>query len=475
VGSWIFIENARIIDGQGNPPVERSNVLIEDDRIRAVGPAVTSESVPRGDALTRIDGTGKSVMPGLIDAHCHISFGEAKTQEQQDLYTSVELRTLRSAANAQKVLRAGVTSLSAPGGSYFVGVGIREGIKEGLVKGPRVATAGRFITTSNGLSDFYPTDVGVPLGSIGVLANTRDEMIREVRIQIKNGVDFVKMADSPFGDYQAFTDDEVKVITDLSHQLGKRATIHARGPNELIAAVKAETDWIMHGNIMTDEGIELLGESGIPLIPTLLLLANLADYGHLVGVPVGVRDGVKRMLEVTHQSLHKAREAGVVLGLGTDAGFAITPYGEWHARELELLMEYSGMTALEAIQAGTSNIAITMGLEGEVGVVAPGYLADLLVIDGNPADDITVLQRRERIEQVILGGKVVEFDEQELAIRRPYNPSKTYTQKVLTYDVVHGDAEPGIANEDDIQWGFEESKDLATDLRRAEKGAAATD
>ena len=103
-----------------------------------------------------LEAAGRTVMPGLIDAHCHMTYGESRAQEEQDLYTGVEMRTLIAAANAGKVLRAGVTSISQPGGSYYIGVGLREGIRSGLVQGPRMAAAGRYITTSNGLTDYYP-------------------------------------------------------------------------------------------------------------------------------------------------------------------------------------------------------------------------------------------------------------------------------------------------------------------------------
>ena len=330
--------------------------------------------VPReADGSLRVtDARGRYLMPGLIDGHCHMTYGDSYTQEEQDLYTSVESRTLRAAWNVKRVLRAGVTSLSQPGGSYYIGVALREAIASGMVLGPRMRTAGRYITTSNGLTDWYPEDVGVPDGSIGTLANTPAEMVDTVRRQVKNGVDFIKLADSPFGEYQAFTGDELKQIADLAHQLGKKVTIHARGSAEVSAAVAAGFDWIMHGNIMTDEVVEELASSGIPLVPTLLLLANSADFGELVGTPAPFRDGCRRMLDKTADTLHRAHAAGVKFALGTDTGFAVTPYGEWHARELELLMEYAGLSAQEALQAGTVNAARTVGLEGQVGEVRPG-------------------------------------------------------------------------------------------------------
>ena len=116
------------------------------------------------------------------------------------------------------------------------------------------------------------------------------------------------------------------------------------------------------------------------------------------------------MLEKTRESLHLAHEAGVKFLLGTDAGFAITPYGEWHAKEMELLMQYAGMTELEAIQAGTSNGSRVLNLEGEVGAIAPGMLADVLIVNGDPSTDITVLQDPEAIETILVGGEIAAVD-----------------------------------------------------------------
>jgi imidazolonepropionase-like amidohydrolase len=468
--SWILIENGTVVDGVGTAPQARTSVLIKNDRIEAVGAEARRDRVPNGERVEVIDATGKTVMPGLIDAHCHLTFGQTRTQEEQDLYTSVELRTLRSAWNAKKIMRAGVTSISQPGGSFFIGVGIRDGIKEGIVEGPRMTTAGRFITTSNGIADWYPDAVGVPESSIGTLANTRDEMIAEVRRQIKNGVDLIKIADSPYGDYQAFADDEVKAIADMAHQLKKRVTMHARGSDEVRAGVRAELDWIMHGNAMTDDVIEELAASQIPLVPTLLLLANLADYGELVGTPVGDRNACRRMLETTATTLHKAHEAGVKLVVGTDTGFSVTPYGEWHARELQLLMDYAGLSSLEAIQAATSNAAVTVNLKGEVGEVAAGKLADVLVVNGDPVRDIRVLQQVHRIETVIKNGEILSFNEAELEAH-PYDRNVIYSTKDLTYSLVHADAKPH--NTDRMPWSGEEAKYVARALKEKEEAAAA--
>jgi imidazolonepropionase-like amidohydrolase len=477
VDTWILIQNGNVIDGAGNPPVEGTSVLIHNNLIEAIAKDMTPKSVSeslmaRGDALTEIDAAGKTVMPGLIDAHCHLSFGHPLAQEEMDLYTGVELRTLRTAWNAKRILRAGVTSISQPGSSYYIGVGLREAINEGIVEGPRIFTAGRQISTSNGIGDYYPDTVGVPDGSVGVLANTTDEMKREVRIEIKNGVDLIKIADSPFGEFQAFTDDEIKMITDLTHQMRKKVTIHARGNDETRAAVRAGVDWIMHANIMDDQTVDELAQSEILLVPVLALLANWADFGKYVGVPQSLQDATRDMVEKSADSYHRAKAAGVRFGIGSEAGFAITPCGEWHARELELLVDYAGLTPLEAIQAGTQNVAMTVGLDGQVGTIAPGMLADVIVVEGNPAANIRILQEQQNILTVIKDGKVVDFSDPSRLVLRPYEPNQLYQTEMLMFDTVYGDPDERQGLPEPLPWDADDGRSLAGDIKKREVAAA---
>jgi|GEM_PF-24551 len=435
---WLLLEDVRLVDCTAPEASQPTSLLVADDRIRARGSTEDLLSlVPTADRgrVVREEGAGRTVMPGLIDAHCHMTYGNSLSQEEQDIYTSVESRTLRAAWNVRRVLRAGVTSISQPGGSWYIGVALREAIRKGMVLGPRMRTAGRYITTSNGLTDWYPDSTGVPDGSIGSLANTPAEMVDNVRRQVKNGVDFIKLADSPYGQYQSFTDDELKLIADLAHQLGRGVTVHARGSAEVRGALAAGFDWIMHGNVMADEVIDQLATSRTPLVPTLLLLANAADYGELVGSPREFVDGTRQMLEVSGGTLHRAHDAGVVFAMGTDAGFALTPYGEFHARELELLMQYAGLSAQEAIAAGTVNAARTVGLEGEIGTLEPGMLADLLIVRGDPLQDMRVLQDVANIEAVFVGGRRVVFDGSE-AVAWPNDRALTYSTSTLTADMV---------------------------------------
>ena len=467
INKYLLIENGTVIDGDLNPPMEDCDVLVENARIIKLGKVNIEEDIPRGAELVRIDARGKTVMPGLIDIHCHMTYGLARTEEEISMYTPPELRTLIAAANVEKVLAAGVTSMSQPGGSYFIGVGLREGIRRGLIHGPRMTTAGRYLTTSNGLTDWFPDSTGVPDASTGRLTNTKDAMIDEIRRQKKGGVDLIKLADSPFGDFQAFTDDELKMCADLAHQLGLKITIHARGDGEMNAAVNAGFDHIMHGNHMSDATIENLAKSQIPLAPTQLLMHHVVEFAKESRARHGIVEATKRMNEATMSSLHRAYDAGVKFAMGTDSGFALVPYGQWHARELEMLMMYTGMSSLEAIQAGTKHGANAMGLPNDVGVLAEGKLADIIVVDGDPVKDIRVLYQPGKVETVVLNGEVQTFpdDIRSRFIRNDYLPHE-YGWELITYERVY---EGGEIPKTQLDWSGEQRADTLNDLRKYEK------
>ncbi|AQA01369.1 amidohydrolase [Mycobacterium sp. MS1601] len=464
---WLLIENGTVIDGDANPPIPDCAVLVRNARIVKMGSVDVETDIPRGATLTRIDARGKTVMPGLIDVHCHMTYGLARTEEEISIYTPPELRTLIAAANVEKVLSAGVTSFSQPGGSYFIGVGLREGIKRGLVHGPRMTSAGRYLTTSNGLTDWFPDATGNPESSIGKLTNTADAMKDEIRRQAKAGVDLIKLADSPYGDFQAFTNDELKMCADLAHQLGLKITIHARGDGEMNAAVNAGFDHIMHGNYMSDATIENLAASGIPLAPTQLFMHHIVEFAEISRNRPSIVEATKRMNDATQETLHRAHAAGVKFAMGTDSGFATVPYGVWHARELEMLMLYTGMTSLEAIQAGTKHGANAVNLPDDVGVLEEGKLADILIVDGDPVADIRVLYQPGKVETVILNGQVQTFpdDIRDRFMRNDYLPHE-YGWEVLSYErVYHGAPQPKTQ----LDWTSEQRHDVVNDVRKSEK------
>jgi imidazolonepropionase-like amidohydrolase len=198
----LAIVNGTLIDGSGRPPVANQALVIEGDRIRSVGALPAGIDLRDDTQVKVIDAAGRFVMPGLIDAHTHLSYGypvipgEGRGRGP----TRPELSVLKAARSAQRVLRSGVTSICVPGGTWFIDVGVRDAIRFGLLEGPRVHCAGRMIITYGSIEDDEPSWVGTPDHGIGVLCNSASEMVTEVRRQTKHGVDFVKLADSRSGD-----------------------------------------------------------------------------------------------------------------------------------------------------------------------------------------------------------------------------------------------------------------------------------
>jgi imidazolonepropionase-like amidohydrolase len=440
-----FVVNGTLIDGTGRPPAPLAWLEIVDGRIGRIETA-PGAPLPAG-AEVAVDARGATVMPGLIDAHCHITYGDVRTEEEQDLYTSAEYRAIRAVWNAAKVLQAGVTSISDPGGSWNVGVAVRDAIRSGMYPGPRMTTAGRFLTSHTGLADFYPTWVGAPPSSVGVLTNSVEEMLTEIRAQAKNGVDIVKIAASGEsatltpggGSVPGFRREELTLIADEAHRLGKRVTAHARSGVAVVDCIDAGLDWIMHGDYMTREQADRLAASGIPLCPTLTLLANSAEWGALVGASAVRVDRFKRNLEQAVSALEYAHRQGVTLMCGTDSGFAITPYGEWHAREMEVFVKYLGMRPLDAIVCGTRNSGFAVDPAG-VGTLETGRWADVLVVDGDPLEDIRLLQDRSRFRAILQGGHLVDRTPRAPAQKWAWERAMIMTTGELRYETVYGGA-----------------------------------
>src|SRR5207245_6409792 len=207
----IVISNGTLIDGTANVPTRNEAIVIQGNRIKSTGRLPGDIKLEDRDSVEVIDAAGQWIMPGLIDAHTHLSYGNPKlTSEGRGKGTTrPEFNTLRAAWNARKVLRSGVTSISVPGGTWFTDVAVRDAIKLGLIEGPRVYCAGRMIVTYGSIEDEEPSWVGTPKHSIGVLCNTADEMVTEARRQCKHGVNFVKMDDSRCGERQNISTDEV--------------------------------------------------------------------------------------------------------------------------------------------------------------------------------------------------------------------------------------------------------------------------
>ncbi|MBI2741591.1 MAG: amidohydrolase family protein [Rhodospirillales bacterium] len=438
--------NGTLIDGTGAPPAQLRWLAIVDGRIAEVvcGPANDSRPLPP-NANILFDARDRTVMPGIVDSHCHISYGVARGMEEQDLYASAEYRAIRGMWHAGEVLRSGVTSICDPGGSWNVAIAVRDAIKAGMFEGPRIAAAARYLTSHTGLADYYPTWIGAPRSGVGALTNDVQSMLTEVRAQAKNGVDLVKIAASGEssilspggGSVPAFRCDELRIIVDEAHRLGKRVTAHARSGQAIVDCIDAGVDWLQHGDFMTREQVGKLADSGIPLCPALTLNVNIAQWGHLAGCSQARIDRIKRDLDNSTEILSYAHRQGVRMMCGTDSGFAVTPYGEWHAREMELFVSHLGMSPLQAISCGTKEAAFAVDPEG-VGSLEKGRWADVLIINGDPLQDIRILQDKARIDAVFKGGAPIGLDRRANAIRWPWEKSLEISHGELRYEMVYG-------------------------------------
>ena len=401
------IRNGTLIDGSGSPATENDAIVIEGNRIRNVGQLPGEVHLEDRENVQVIDAAGQWIIPGLIDGHVHLSFGNPPMPGVAPARgtTSAEFSTLRAARNAQKVLRAGFTSMSAPGGTWFVDVAVRDAVKAGLIEGPCIFCAGHFIVPFGGITDNEPSWVGSPEHAIAFLCNSREEMITEVRRELKHGVDYIKLADSIWGDFQALSRDEIAVVVQEAHRRNAPVTIHSRGANSTRDAALAGVDWILHADL------DAVAEAGAAIMPSLTFMQNALDMGKDWGMQQSMLDNIKYNVDSASGMLERARKLDIKMLCGTDSGNTpLNKYEEYHANEPGILVTHGGYTPMEAIVACTKNNAMTVGLDGEVGVVGPGKLADILILKGDPLADITVLQGGRNLSTIIKDGRIVDRD-----------------------------------------------------------------
>jgi imidazolonepropionase-like amidohydrolase len=433
-----LLENGTIIDGLGNPPIAGS-VLFDRSGILAVG--AVSEGDVAGAPVTRIDATGKTIMPGLIDAHCHVTFDEPHSNDELFFHRRPGLSAIIAAYNARKVLLAGVTGFLDADCTFDLGVDVRDAIEANVVEGPRMSTGGYVLLTGvGGTAGRLLPDSGTR--GYGVVVGSRDEIVQEVRRQIKLGVDWVKVhvtgiipRQTEAGEIQVWSFDELRTVVDTAHQLGIPVVGHCRNASSTREAARAGFDLILHATYMDEAALEAVAEARVPIVPTLTFQANLADHGELVNASPELRAIFRREIEESAVMLRRAYDAGVPLLCGSESGFALTPYGEWHYRELQLFVEEFGLSPLQAIKAATSEGARALKLHGKTGAVWPGMLADLLVVDGDPLADIRILGDKRRIQHIFLNGAAVSREPPRE--RRPIGGWRVsqFAERALTWEM----------------------------------------
>lgn len=433
---YALITNARIIDGSGKEPYT-GNVLIKDNRIDSILNDV--KDLSKGITIEKtIDAKGKTLMPGLIDAHCHISFDEPTSNDELFFHRREGLASIIAGQNAYKVLQSGVTGFLDADSLYNVGVDLRDAIESGIIPGPRMAVGGNaLLTSAGGTAGRLIPDEGKR--GYGAVVRNRDEIVLEVRRQIKLGVDWIKIHVSGLvprqtaeGELKAWSIEELKVACDTAHELDIPVVGHCRSADSVKDSLLAGMDMILHGTYMNDEGLEILADKKVPIVPTFTFQANLIDYADKMGASKGYKEIFEKEIDDNIEILKKAFDLGVPFLCGSETGFSVTPYGDWHYRELEVFVKKLGMTHLEAITCATKNAALSLRKEKELGLISPGYLADLLIIDGDPSKDVTLLGKKDLIKMVLLDGKEVDLTPNPERLRDPPGwRVSSYSAKIL--------------------------------------------
>lgn len=436
----VLISGGNVIDGTGSQPQPNTDVLIEGDRIVAVGKNLVVEKSSERE-IRRVDATGLTVMPGLIDAHTHITLGEPRTNDELFMHRDPATAAILAAYNVRKVLRAGVTSMFDVDGIFNIGPALRDSIKAGVVEGPTMKSGSYALMTAvGGTAGKLIPDSGTA-GYAEVVRN-KEETVLAVRRQVKDGADCIKihvtgLIPTRSGEIQVWTREELKVVCDTAHDLGVRVTAHCRGDKATLDSVMAGVDIIWHASFLGDASLEAIIDKKVPVGPVFTFLANLSEFGHKAGATSSAKSIFAGELENTGAKLRQAYDAGVKLLCGSESGFSMTPYGHWHAREMEVFVKHLGMTPLQAITCGTKDNAVALDEDGETGCIAAGYRADVLVLDGDPSKDISLLGDKNLFRHLFCRGKNIDLSPVEPRAMLRGEQASGWSDVALTREIAY--------------------------------------
>jgi len=396
---------ADLIDGTGGPVLKDAAVLIDGDRLKAVGPRAAMDLPPSADV---VDVSGLTLLPGLIDCHDHLASKGYDLASRWGLAEPVSLQHLRTAKVLEQTLAAGYTCVRDGG---WLDSGFKQAVEAGLYPGPRLVISVSIISPTGGLGDHvclaghqrpWRDDPLLPSG----VANGVDGVRAKVREMARVGADVIKFATTGGASSRrghgpkdvAFGPDEVKALVEEARALGRKTMCHALGGPGLRMAIEGGAGSIEHGCYLADEPdlLKMMADMGTFFVPTF----EIYEFHSTISAP-HIVERSKTLMRVHQESMHLALTAGVKVVPGTDAGGYV--HGD-NAREIELLVE-RGMSNMQALQAATGWAAECVGLDEDIGTLAPGKLADLIILDGDPLGDIGVLRDQSRLKLVMKGGE----------------------------------------------------------------------
>lgn len=382
----------RVIDGAGNL-LEGRGVLVDGASIRRLAPIGEFDGF-EGD---RVDTSGATLLPGLVDCHVHICFGAEGNPWAAMMALRESQMTMRALDNAQMTLRGGVTAIRDCGGKDYLEFAVRDACNTGLQLGPTIRASGKVICMTGGHGNRH-----------GRIADGPDEVVKAVREQIHAGSDLIKlmatggvMTPGVNPEDAHYTFEEISAGIAEGHRFHRTCASHAQGSEGILNAVRGGVDSIEHGIFMTEECVEEMTARGTYLVPTLAAVKNIiANKDN--GVPAYAVEKCERVTVEHVKSIRMFYEAGGKIAMGTDAGTPYNTHGE-NALELEYMVEETGISPMDAITISTRNGADLMRLEDR-GTIAEGKAADILIVDGDPLADITRVSRRENHRMVVKNG-----------------------------------------------------------------------
>ena len=387
--------NGSVIVGTGEV-IAKGAVVTNGNMITFVGPTKKIKPSKKDKVF---DVSGKTVLPGLIDAHVHLCLDGSPDPMTSISKDSIPQLTLKAAHHAFQTLEAGVTTIRDMGGRDYVDIAIRDGIESGLLQGPRMICSGRLVCMTGGHGWQFGRETS------GV-----DGVREAVREQLKMGVNFIKliatggvMTKGVDPGATQFTLEELMAGVEEAKKAGRRTATHAQGTEGIKNSLWAGVNSIEHGFFLDDEAIELMLQMNAYLVPTLNAPYQIIRGGVKGGVPRYAVEKSKSVMKSHFQSVRRAYKSKIPIAMGTDAGTPFNCHGE-NLKEMELLLK-AGLTPMEAIVATTKTASEVLGLEKKIGTLEKGKLADLIVVDGNPLDDIRLLQNKDKIPVIMKEGQ----------------------------------------------------------------------
>lgn len=403
----IFFRGVNLIDGD-HKPQPNSTVVIQGKRISAVAKNGAAPKPTSKDAV--YDLHGKSLMPGMVQSHYHVAYANVGNMNDIDMKYPPTYLTLIAAKNAELLLSCGYTGAAGAGTMHNIDVTLKKAINGGMISGPRFLACGRDVVTTGDSVDCHPDFWKLGMDGLARICDGPDDFRKAVREEIKLGVDIIKLY--PTGghgllwdeDTMTMSQDEIDAATNTAHERGRKIRGHIISKKGILAALDAGMDVIDHGDRMDDECIDRMVSQGTFVTPSLYFPWKVVDEKRRTGKSGwGGVESMERNLEHSYEMIPKANKAGVKLLVGDDFGVADMPHGDY-ACELEAYVNGAGVSPVDVLRWATKHGAELLGRGDDLGTIEPGKIADLLIVKGNPAKDITILQDRKNLHAVMKDG-----------------------------------------------------------------------